>query len=66
MKILRSRESSFALLIEGLCAEIITRFFASINQNALLILMGIFFFQNYGTVRLDVCILRSSFIFCVG
>lgn len=43
MKILRFRVSSFALLKEGLCAEIVMPFFASINQNELSMLMGNFF-----------------------
>lgn len=43
LKILRFRESRFALLKEGLCAEIVMLLPVSINQNALSMLMGNFF-----------------------
>lgn len=63
LKISRFREPDFALLKEGLCAEIVTLGFESVNRKALWMFMGIFIFINDGRMKLDVvCI----FMFYVG
>lgn len=45
---------------KGYVLRLAMLFFVSVNQNALSMLMGIFF-KNDGITRLDVCILRNSY-----